>query len=98
MDRLERLLSAIGSHPVKALMRARAEHAKRRKEPLDTTVGASFSPDGRRILTTSADGTVRTYACDLCGGTQELLRIARAPLAALAENLSQEESGRYLRG
>ena len=60
--------------------------------------GASFSPNGKRILSTSADGTVRTYLCELCGGASDLLRIARARLAALADNLSTAERERYLRG
>jgi WD40 repeat protein len=60
--------------------------------------GATFSPNGKRILTTSADGTVRTYFCDLCGGTTDLLRIARARLEALGDDLSPAERKRYLRG
>jgi WD40 repeat protein len=61
-------------------------------------MGASFSPDGKRILSTSVDGTVRTYLCELCGKTPDLLRIARARLAAVAENLSPAERDLYLRG
>ena len=33
-------------------------------EPLTS---ASFFPGGNRILTSSRDGTVRTYTCDVCG-------------------------------
>jgi WD40 repeat protein len=60
--------------------------------------GASFSPNGKRILSTSADGTVRTYVCELCGKTPDLLRIASARLAAVANHLSPVEQKRYLRG
>jgi WD40 repeat protein len=60
--------------------------------------GATFSPNGKRILSTSADGTVRTYFCDLCGRTPELLRIARSRLEALGDDLSPAEQKRYLRG
>ena len=49
-------------------------------EPLTS---ASFFPGGNRILTASRDGTVRTYACVVCGGLDELLGAANARLAGL---------------
>ena len=42
---------------------------------------AVFDATGRTILTGSADGTVRTYRCRLCGGIDELLPLAQARLA-----------------
>jgi WD40 repeat protein len=45
---------------------------------------ASFSPDGGRILTASRDGTTRIYTCDVCGGGDELLAVAKARLARFA--------------
>jgi WD40 repeat protein len=59
---------------------------------------AVFSPDGRRILTAAGDGTVRTYACDLCGGTRDLIRLAVLRLEALAAHLTASERALYLRG
>jgi WD40 repeat protein len=44
----------------------------------------AFSPRDWRIATASADGTIRTYSCALCGGTRTLVRIGKARLAALA--------------
>jgi WD40 repeat protein len=47
-------------------------------EPLTS---ASFFPGGNRVLTSSRDGTVRTYACVICGGVDALLDAAKARLA-----------------
>ena len=65
------------------------------KEPLTS---ASFSPDGQRILTSSRDGTVRTYTCDLCGGIDGLLALANARLAGMARPLTPAQRERYLPG
>jgi WD40 repeat protein len=46
-------------------------------------VAAAFTPDGRDILTAGRDGTVRRYRCELRGGIDELVAIAKARLAAL---------------
>jgi len=62
-------------------------------EPLTS---ASFSPDGHRILTASRDGTVRTYACRICGGVDELRALAQRRLTALSRLLSPAERERYL--
>jgi WD40 repeat protein len=62
-------------------------------EPLTS---ASFSPDGTRILTSSRDGTLRTYTCELCGNIADLLTAANARLAALARTLTPSERKRYL--
>jgi WD40 repeat protein len=46
-------------------------------------VGAVFAGrDGRLIVTAARDGTIRTYRCELCGGVEELIRLARRRLAA----------------
>jgi WD40 repeat protein len=44
---------------------------------------ASFSPDGRRIITSGDDGTVRLYACDVCPGIDGLVALAKRRLAAV---------------
>jgi WD40 repeat protein len=44
---------------------------------------ASFFPGGTRILTSSRDGTVRTYTCLACGGVDALLAAAKARLEIL---------------
>ena len=41
----------------------------------------SFSPDGRTILSSSLDGTVRTYTCKLCRDLAGLVQIAELRLA-----------------
>jgi WD40 repeat protein len=64
-------------------------------EPLTS---ASFSPDGSRILTSSRDGTLRTYTCELCGGIDDLLAVASARLASLARPLTAAERELYLSG
>jgi WD40 repeat protein len=43
---------------------------------------AVFDPTSRRIVTASVDGTVRTYFCDICGGRDDLIRLAERRLAA----------------
>jgi WD40 repeat protein len=43
---------------------------------------AAFSADGERIATTSFDGTVRIYRCEVCGSLRELRARAREQLAA----------------
>jgi WD40 repeat protein len=59
---------------------------------------ATFAPDGRRILTSAGDGTVRTYVCRLCGGVRDLIHLAKARLATLRAGLAADERRRYLRG
>jgi WD40 repeat protein len=57
---------------------------------------ASFSPDGSRILTASRDGTVRSYACEVCGGIDELAAAAEARLAMLERPLSPSDRAHYV--
>ena len=42
---------------------------------------AVFAPDSRTVLTSGDDGTVRTYACSVCGTRPELIRLAERRLA-----------------
>jgi WD40 repeat protein len=44
--------------------------------PSKPLTSASFDPTSRIVLATSADGTVRTYRCDLCGNLKQLLALA----------------------
>jgi WD40 repeat protein len=57
---------------------------------------ATFAPDGRRVLTASKDGTARTYVCAVCGGIDDLVRLARGRSAALERYLTPAERRRYL--
>ncbi len=57
---------------------------------------ALFDESGRRVLTGGADGTVRTYDCDVCGDLDELLGIADRRLAVTGRELTPEERERYL--
>ena len=59
---------------------------------------ASFSPDGSRILTASLDGTVRSYACDLCGRFEQLVAAADARLAAISRPLTPAQRARFVPG
>jgi WD40 repeat protein len=69
-----------------------------RGQPSGVLTSALFAPGGWRILTTSADGTVRTYLCELCGGIRDLIRLAEARRSALERELTPAERRRYLRG
>ena len=57
---------------------------------------ASFAPDGRHVLTSSVDGTVRTYDCEACGPLDELIEVAEARLDRTGRELTPEERERYL--
>jgi WD40 repeat protein len=58
---------------------------------------ALFTPDGRRIVTASGDGTVRTYLCHVCGGSAELIHLAETRLAQLEQGLTDAERRLFLR-
>src|SRR5205807_1482267 len=51
--------------------------------PTRALTSATFAPDGRRILISSLDGTIRTYVCTLCGRMGSLIALADARLAGL---------------
>jgi WD40 repeat protein len=57
---------------------------------------ATFDSSGRRIVTGGVDGTVRTYACVVCGELDELVALADERLAATGRALTEEERERYL--
>jgi WD40 repeat protein len=63
------------------------------EEPL---TASSFSPDGTQILTSSRDGAVRTYACEVCGGLDALVKAAESRRDALARPLSAADRERYM--
>ena len=39
--------------------------------------GVAFSSDSRHLASTGDDGTVRTYFCELCGTSDQLVRLAK---------------------
>jgi WD40 repeat protein len=47
----------------------------------DTLTDVAFAPDRATVLTSSRDGTVQTYRCELCVGLPTLVHIARHRLA-----------------
>jgi WD40 repeat protein len=59
---------------------------------------ASFSSNGHLILTSSRDGTVRIYRCDVCSGLSGLVQLAEKRLARTGRTLTPAERKRYLRG
>jgi WD40 repeat protein len=61
----------------------------------DQLTSASFSPDGSRILTSSRDGTARTYSCAICGTFDELVSAAAARLAAISGPLTPAQRARF---
>jgi WD40 repeat protein len=60
--------------------------------------GVAFAPDSRRVASISGDGTVRTYLCELCGTTSELVRRAQRRLDRLGANLTPAERAEFLGG
>ena len=44
----------------------------------------SFSPDGRLVLSSSTDGSVRLYRCEVCGSVKALERLGAHRLGAIA--------------
>ena len=60
--------------------------------------GIAVAPDSRRVASISADGTVRTYLCEVCGTANQLIRTARARLGRLEAGLTADEIKKYLGG
>jgi hypothetical protein len=61
-------------------------------------LAASFDPTGLRIMAVGADGTFRSYACDVCAGIPGLLRLAEQRIEATGRELTAAERSRYLGG
>ena len=61
-------------------------------------LAASFDPTGLRIMTVGADGTYRSYACEVCAGIPGLLRLAEQRLETTGRELTPAERLRYLGG
>jgi WD40 repeat protein len=58
-------------------------HKRKYRGRLAHLTSASFSRDGRRIVTASLDHTVRVYDCQVCGGLNSLLELAQHRLARI---------------
>jgi WD40 repeat protein len=65
------------------------------EEPLTS---ASFAPESNRILTSSRDGTVRAYTCEICGEVDALVAVAEARLTSLARPLAPADREQYVPG
>jgi WD40 repeat protein len=61
-----------------------------------TVTAVAFDPSGRTIVTGGADGTVRTYRCDLCGGIGDLVDLAVRRLAGTRRELTTAEREQFL--
>ena len=48
------------------------------------------------FVTGGVDGTVRTYACEICGSLEELVVLAERRLVATRRKLTPEERARLL--
>jgi WD40 repeat protein len=59
---------------------------------------ADFADADDTAFTAGADGTVRTYRCDICGDLEELASLARDRLARTGRALSDDDRRRYLNG
>ena len=63
------------------------ENVLRLKGHEGTVTAVAFDPSGRTIVTGGADGTVRTYRCEICGGVDELIPLAESRLAGTRREL-----------
>ena len=61
----------------------------------DQLTSAVFDPSGRFVLSTAKDGTVRSGACELCVGMDELRALAEARLERAGRQLTPEEREEY---
>jgi WD40 repeat protein len=74
------LWQRIGDRPYFYLKSAEAQPAGVHKR----LTSVSFSPDGRLVLSTGVDGSVRLYRCEVCGNLHALLKLAEARLRSSA--------------
>ena len=58
----------------------------------DDVVAASFSSDGKLVVTAHGDGNARVYRLDLCGGFDELKSVAERRLKGLTTKASNRKS------
>ena len=58
----------------------------------DDVVAASFSSDGKMLVTAHGDGNARVYRLDLCGGFDELKNVADRRLKGLTARVSNREA------
>jgi hypothetical protein len=61
-----------------------------------TVTAIAFDPSGRTIVSGGADGSVRTYECEVCVGIDGLVELAERRLASTGRTLTQDEHARYL--
>ena len=59
-------------------------------------LAASFDQTGLAVLIVGSDGTLRSYACDVCGDVGDLLELADRRLAMTGRELTPEERRHYL--
>jgi WD40 repeat protein len=52
-------------------------------DPTKHLTAVSFSPNGRFVLSSSEDGSIRLYRCELCGNLNALMALAAARLRGL---------------
>ena len=64
--------------------------------PKPTLTAAAFESDSRTIVTREESGAVRRYACELCGGIEELSALAESRLRATGRELTEAEQARFL--
>jgi hypothetical protein len=65
-------------------------------KPLSMLKDSRRTLPGRTIVTGGADGTVRTYDCEICGDLGEPVQLAERRLAATRRELTPGERARYL--
>lgn len=56
-------------------------------------LAVTFDRTGRRISTVGSDASMRAYSCEVCGGTNDLVRLARTRLDMTGRTLTPAERG-----
>ena len=57
---------------------------------------AAFTPDGHQIVTAGVDGTIRAYACEICGSLDGLVALAEAKARRVGRTLTPAERRAFL--